>query len=67
MPSNDRAALFRRLHQQPPLMLANAWDAGSARIIESAGADAIATTSAGVSWALGRRDGQGLDRRASVT
>jgi 2-methylisocitrate lyase-like PEP mutase family enzyme len=61
----ERAAVFRRLH--PPvagdlLVLPNAWDAMSARVIETAGARAIATTSSGVSWALGRRDGQGLTR-----
>src|SRR5262249_62187324 len=53
----DAATLFRRLHQGPALLiLANAWDAGSARLIESLGAPAIATTSAGVAWALGYRD-----------
>ena len=40
----------------------NAWDAGSATMIGAAGAKAIATTSAGISWALGRRDGQNLTR-----
>ena len=39
-------------------MLPNAWDAGSARIIESAGATAIATSSAAVAWAHGYPDGQ---------
>jgi len=42
------------------LILANAWDAGSARIIELAGAPAIATTSAGVAWAAGYPDGDAL-------
>lgn len=52
------ATLFRELHlQQTPLKLPNAWDAGSARLIESLGATAIATTSAGVAWSLGYRDG----------
>ena len=64
MSQKDRAAAFRRLHQQGrPLVLPNAWDAASARVIELAGAPAVATTSAGVSWALGRGDGQRLDRR----
>jgi 2-methylisocitrate lyase-like PEP mutase family enzyme len=58
----DRAAHFRRLHERRPLVLPNAWDAASARVIELAGAPAIASTSAGVSWALGRADGQQLDR-----
>lgn len=50
--------LFRSLHQGPEiLLLPNAWDAGSARLIESLGAKAIATTSAGLAWASGYADG----------
>jgi 2-methylisocitrate lyase-like PEP mutase family enzyme len=49
---------FRELHADAtPLRLPNAWDAGSARLFESAGATAVATTSGGVAWALGYRDG----------
>src|ERR1700748_3082221 len=49
---------FSSLHRQAtPLILPNAWDAASARIIEEAGAQAIATTSAGVAWSLGYPDG----------
>jgi 2-methylisocitrate lyase-like PEP mutase family enzyme len=58
----ERVARFRRLHDARPLVLPNAWDAASARVIELAGAPAVATTSAGVSWALGRGDGERLDR-----
>jgi 2-methylisocitrate lyase-like PEP mutase family enzyme len=58
----DRAAHFRQLHSRRPLVLPNAWDAASARVIEEAGALAIATTSAGVSWSLGRSDGEKLRR-----
>jgi 2-methylisocitrate lyase-like PEP mutase family enzyme len=58
---SDLAATFRQLHQNTtPLRLANAWDAGSARLIESVGAPAIATTSAGVAWAHGYPDGDQL-------
>ena len=58
-----RAELFRRLHHEPPpLVLANAWDVASARIVERAGARAIATSSAAVCWALGYRDGQEIPR-----
>jgi len=39
-------------------MLPNAWDAASARVIENAGAQAIATTSAGMAWAMGLPDGE---------
>lgn len=50
---------FHRLHAGPdPLVLVNAWDAVSARIVERAGAKAIATTSAGIAWALGYADGE---------
>ncbi len=58
----ERVAHFRQLHAEKPLILPNAWDAASARVIEAAGAPAIATTSAGVSWSLGRADGQKLRR-----
>jgi len=58
----NTTTLFRNLHQQPgqPLVLANIWDAGSARLLQSLGAKAIATTSAGVAWALGYTDGNKL-------
>src|SRR5271170_8171407 len=53
--------IFRTLHNGPGLlMLPNAWDAGSARLIESAGAKAIATTSAGLAWSRGYPDGGAL-------
>jgi 2-methylisocitrate lyase-like PEP mutase family enzyme len=61
----DLAASFRSLHQGPALLrLANAWDAGSARLIESIGAPAIATTSAGLAWAQGYPDGDILPVKA---
>jgi 2-methylisocitrate lyase-like PEP mutase family enzyme len=59
--SHQKAKTLRELHDGV-LVLPNAWDAGSAAMIAAAGAKAIATTSAGVSWALGRRDGQQLTR-----
>jgi 2-methylisocitrate lyase-like PEP mutase family enzyme len=57
MTSQDTAVAFRRLHDQGLLVLPNAWDAGSARLIESLGAKAVATTSAGVAWSHGYADG----------
>ncbi|WP_109477057.1 isocitrate lyase/phosphoenolpyruvate mutase family protein [Paraburkholderia sp. C35] len=52
---------FRQLHvNSTPLRLPNVWDAGSARLVESLGAQAIATTSAGFAWALGYPDGRVL-------
>jgi 2-methylisocitrate lyase-like PEP mutase family enzyme len=62
MKQAEMAKKFLQLHTKRPLILPNAWDAGSARVIEAAGAPAIATTSAGVSWSLGRPDGQNLGR-----
>jgi 2-methylisocitrate lyase-like PEP mutase family enzyme len=59
----ERATQLRQWHQQPPiLVLPNAWDAASARIIEQAGARAIATTSSGVAAALGYADGERMSR-----
>jgi 2-methylisocitrate lyase-like PEP mutase family enzyme len=50
------AADFRALHDGPGFVLPNAWDAGSARLLEQVGFPAIATTSAGIAFALGRPD-----------
>jgi len=69
MSQHALAAAFRQLHApdaDPILVLPNAWDAMSARLVEAAGARAVATTSAGISWALGRPDGQGLAREAML-
>ena len=69
MTQHELAARFRQLHAagaDPILILPTAWDAMSARLVEAAGATAIATTSAGVSWALGYPDGQGLTRDAMI-
>jgi 2-methylisocitrate lyase-like PEP mutase family enzyme len=63
----DLAGHFRALHTTDrPLVLPNAWDTASARIIAEAGAPAIATTSAGVAWDLGAADGDRLDRAAAL-
>lgn len=52
---------FKKLHDGSQLLhLPNAWDAGSARLFESLGASAIATTSAGVAWAQGYADNDHL-------
>lgn len=58
------AETFHSLHKQNDiLILPNAWDAGSAKVIEDAGAKAIATSSGGVAWALGYTDGDVLPPR----
>jgi 2-methylisocitrate lyase-like PEP mutase family enzyme len=63
-----KAEALRALHVQGrPLVLLNAWDAGSAAVIAKAGAPAIATTSAGAANALGYRDGQIVTREQMLT
>lgn len=58
---------FRRLHAGPEiLILPNAWDAGSAKLIESLGAKAIATSSAAVAWSHGYPDGDALPTALAV-
>jgi len=59
-PHATRAQTFRQLHASGLLLLANTWDAGTARVVESLGAPALATTSAGVAWAQGYPDGDAL-------
>lgn len=70
MSSRDRTVIgvdFAKLHESGTFLLPNAWDIGSARILESAGFPAIATTSAGIAFSLGRPDhdvqGGPADRR----
>ena len=62
----ERATLFRKLHGQRPLVLPTVWDAPSAALAQSAGAAAVATTSAAVAWAHGAPDGQRLSREQMV-
>jgi 2-methylisocitrate lyase-like PEP mutase family enzyme len=58
-----KADAFRSMHQAPPiLILPNAWDAVSARLFVTAGARAVATTSAGIAATLGYPDGQKVPR-----
>src|SRR5450631_1882433 len=60
---SNKAAQFRQLHRGPEfLVLPNAWDVASARIFESAGFPAIATTSAGIAFSLGYPDGEKITR-----
>lgn len=61
-PSTDKAAALLALHAGPGFVLPNAWDAGSARILEQVGFPAVATTSAGIAWSCGVPDGEALDR-----
>ncbi|MCU0685672.1 MAG: isocitrate lyase/phosphoenolpyruvate mutase family protein [Polyangiaceae bacterium] len=64
---SERARAFRELHREGSLLvLPNAWDAGSARLVESCGASAVATSSAAVAWAHGAADGEQLERGVLV-
>ena len=55
---DDRARTFHRLHASGCFVMPNPWDAGSARALEQMGFKALATTSAGFAWTLGRADNQ---------
>ncbi len=52
----DRCREFRRLHQSGCFVIPNPWDPGSARTLARLGFPALATTSSGFAWSLGRRD-----------
>ena len=55
----QKAARFRELHNDPtPFIVANPWDAGSARVLAGMGFSALATSSGGFAGTLGRRDGR---------
>jgi 2-methylisocitrate lyase-like PEP mutase family enzyme len=52
-----KAADFRALHEGEPFVIPNPWDAGSARVFEALGFQALATTSSAFAFTLGRLDG----------
>src|SRR5207245_3677125 len=52
----DQVTTFRRLHASGCFVMPNPWDVGSARALELMGFKALATTSAGFAWTLGRAD-----------
>jgi 2-methylisocitrate lyase-like PEP mutase family enzyme len=54
---DEKARAFRALHLGEPFVIPNPWDAGSARVLEALGFKALATTSAGFAFTLGRLDG----------
>jgi 2-methylisocitrate lyase-like PEP mutase family enzyme len=51
------AEAFRALHEGEPFVIANAWDAGSAKVLAGLGFKALASTSSGFAYTLGRPDG----------
>ena len=57
-PAPDVCRIFRRLHESGCFVMPNPWDAGGARLLARLGFKAIATTSAGFAWSIGRPDHQ---------
>jgi 2-methylisocitrate lyase-like PEP mutase family enzyme len=55
-PVSDRCRVFRRLHEAGCFVIPNPWDVGSARLLAQLGFPALATTSSGFAWSLGRPD-----------
>ncbi|HVT38707.1 MAG TPA: isocitrate lyase/phosphoenolpyruvate mutase family protein [Gemmatimonadaceae bacterium] len=53
---SDRVSVFRKLHESGCFVIPNPWDLGSARLLAQLGFPALATTSSGFAWSLGRRD-----------
>ncbi len=53
---NDRQRAFRQLHESGCFVIPNPWDVGSARLLARLGFKALATTSSGFAWTLGRQD-----------
>ena len=58
MTQRDKAETFAALHQGEPFLIPNPWDAGSARMLEALGFRALATTSSGFAFTLGKLDGE---------
>ena len=54
----EKGLAFRALHEGEPFVIPNPWDVGSARVLEALGFEALATTSSGFAFTLGRLDGQ---------
>ena len=53
---SERCRTFRQLHEAGCFVLPNPWDCGSARLLAGLGFSALATTSSGFAWSLGRAD-----------
>src|SRR5580692_9285763 len=63
-PLQNRAEIFKNLHQRTGIFVVpNPWDAGSAKVLESLGFEALATTSAGLAFSLGKPDGSAVVTR----
>ena len=53
---NERAKAFHRLHESGTFVIPNPWDIGAAKLLEQLGFKALATTSSGFAWSIGKRD-----------
>jgi len=54
----EKYQTFKKLHERPgAFVIPNPWNAGTAKILTSLGFEALATTSAGIAFSLGRQDG----------
>jgi 2-methylisocitrate lyase-like PEP mutase family enzyme len=53
---SDRTRIFHQLHEHGCFVIPNPWDAGSARLLANLGFQALATTSSGIAWSMGRAD-----------
>lgn len=64
---SEKAAIFQALHERKrPFVIGNPWDAGSARILTSLKYEALSTTSAGLAFSLGRKDGTAAVSRSEA-
>src|SRR5687767_3369941 len=54
----EKAARFSQLHKGKPFVIPNPWDAGSAKMMAGLGFEALATTSGGFAFTMGRPDGE---------
>ena len=52
----EKRATFRKLHESGCFVIPNPWDAGSARALQGMGFKALASTSAGFAWSIGKSD-----------
>ena len=67
MSVSPKVRMFRDLHASGCFVMPNPWDAGSARMLAQLGFPALATTSAGMAWSMGRADNQvALEARAGA-
>jgi len=67
MNSVDKGKLFRQLHESPDMfVMPNPWDKGTTKIFSKCGFKALATTSGGLAYSLGKKDGLGVTRAEAL-